>query len=80
MQTTEYDNARNPELVTIREFGDMSEALVAQGCLHSAGIPAFLTNLNMTRLEWPLTRGVKLQVDVDDAETAIGCLEPSAAE
>jgi hypothetical protein len=32
------------ELVTIRRFGDMSEALLAKGCLDSAGIECFLAD------------------------------------
>lgn len=65
------------ELVTIRQFGDMSEALLAKGCLESAGIECFLADLNVTRLEWPLSRGMRLQVSHDDAETAVALLESS---
>ena len=68
------------KLVTIREFGAMSEGLLAQGCLDSAGIASFLTDVNITRLEWPLTRGMRLQVDADDAEAANALLKPSAAD
>jgi hypothetical protein len=56
-----------PDLVTIRQFGNMSEALLAQGCLDSAGIESFLADVNTTRFEWPITRGMRLQVDADDA-------------
>ena len=63
------------ELVTIRHFGDMSEALLAKGCLESAGIECFLADLNVARLEWPLSRGMRLQVSQEDAETAIALLE-----
>jgi hypothetical protein len=66
-----------PELVTIRQFGDMTEALLAKGCLESAGIECFLTDLNVTRLEWPLSRGMRLQVNAGDAETAIALLPPA---
>jgi len=64
------DSHQVPELVTIRHFGDMSEALMAKGCLESAGIECFLADANITRLEWPLSRGMRLQVSRDDAETA----------
>jgi Putative prokaryotic signal transducing protein len=67
-----------PELVTIRQFGDMSEALMAEGCLESAGIESFLTDANVARLEWPITRGMRLQVKADDAEAAIAVLEQSS--
>jgi len=63
-----------PELVTIRQFGNMSEALMAKGCLESAGIECFLADANITRLEWPLSRGMRLQVSPDDVEAAIAFL------
>jgi hypothetical protein len=59
-----------PELVTIRQFGDMAEALLAEGCLESAGIEAFLIDANVARIDWPLTRGMRLQVSAEDAEAA----------
>jgi hypothetical protein len=66
--------------VTIRQFGDMTEALLAKGCLESAGIECFLTDLNVTRLEWPLSRGMRLQVNVNDAEAAAALLDQSASD
>jgi hypothetical protein len=69
-----------PELVTIRQFGDMSEALLAKGCLESAGIETFLADTNVSRMEWPLTRGMRLQVNAENAEAAITFLEQSATD
>ena len=74
------DRQQAPELVTIRHFGDMSEALMAKGCLESAGIDCFLADANITRLEWPLSRGLRLQVSPADAESAIAFLESAASE
>lgn len=74
------DRPLAPELVTIRHFGDMSEALLAKGCLESAGIECFLADANITRLEWPLSRGMRLQVSPDDAETARAFLESVARD
>jgi Putative prokaryotic signal transducing protein len=68
------------ELVTIRTFGDMAEALLAQGCLNSAGIPCFVADLNMARLDWPLTRGMRLQVGAEDADAALAVLAESVIE
>ncbi len=68
------------DLVTIRQFGNMSEALLAKGCLESAGIECFLADMNITRLEWPLSRGMRLQVSPDDAETAIAFLESAGVD
>ncbi len=64
-----------PELVTIRQFGDMSEALLAQACLDSAGIESFLTDANIARIDWPLARGMSLQVEAADAPAAIEMLQ-----
>ena len=71
---------KHDQFVTIRQFGDMAEALLAKGCLESAGIAAFLADANIARLEWPLSRGVRLQVNADDAEAATTLLEQLAAE
>jgi hypothetical protein len=68
------DAPQAPELVTIHQFGDMAEALLAKGCLESAGIACFLADANVTRLEWPLSRGMRLQVSPDDAKSAIAIL------
>lgn len=67
-------------LVTIHVYGDMSEALLARGRLESAGIESFLTDENISRIEWPVTRGMRLQVNADDAETALALLKPVAPE
>ena len=72
------DGQQALELVTIRQFGNMSEALLAKGCLESAGIECFLADMNITRLEWPISRGMRLQVSLDDAETAIEVLKSAA--
>lgn len=69
------DSQEASELVTIRQFGNMSEALLAKGCLESAGIECFLADMNVTRLEWPISRGVRLQVSLGDAATATALLE-----
>ena len=61
------------ELVTIRVFVDLSEALLAKGSLESAGIECFLIDDNMVRLDWFMVNvfgGIKLKVAAEDAETA----------
>jgi hypothetical protein len=58
----------------------MSEALLAKGCLESAGIECFLADMNISRLEWPISRGMRLQVGLDDAETAIALLDSAGAD
>ena len=68
------------KLITIRQFGDMAEALLAKGCLESAGIDAFLADANITRMEWPISRGLRLQVLAEDAEAATELLQQVARE
>ncbi len=70
----------NDELITIRQFGDQAEALLAKGCLESAGIQCFLADANITRMEWPISRGMRLQVNADDAATATEVLDQLSAE
>jgi hypothetical protein len=68
------------DLVTIRQFGDQSDALLAQGFLTAAGIESFLTDANIARLDWPLSRGLRLQVRAADAETALELLDEPPPE
>jgi hypothetical protein len=60
-------------LVTIRQFRDLPEALLARGSLESAGIQCFLGDENLVRLDWFISNfigGIKLCVKVQDAENA----------
>jgi hypothetical protein len=66
------------DLVTVRKFRDLPEALLAKGSLESAGIEAFLVDDNMVRLDWfwsNLMGGVKLCVNREDAEASNGILD-----
>jgi hypothetical protein len=61
------------ELVTIRKFRDLPEALLAQGRLESSGIEAFLFDDNMVRMDWLISNllgGVKLKVEEENVEVA----------
>jgi len=61
------------QLVTIRKFRDLPEALLAKGSLESAGIQCSLADDNMVRLDWFISNligGVKLQVSSEDAAAA----------
>ena len=69
------DNHEAPELVTIRKFGNLAEALLAKTRLDSAGIECFLADSNMAWMDSPLVRGMRLQVSPADAENAIVILE-----
>ena len=72
------ESHEGPDLVTVRQFGDVSEAFLAQGWLDSAGIDSFLADANMARMYGPVTRGMRLQVGAEDAPAAIALLEQPA--
>ena len=61
------------KFVTLRQFRDLPEALLAKGSLESAGIEVLLADDNMIRMDWfysNLLGGIKLKVRVEDAEAA----------
>ena len=60
-------------LVTIASFRDLPEAWLAKGSLESVGIPCFLANENIVRLDWLYANavgGVRLQVHKKDVKVA----------
>jgi hypothetical protein len=70
-------------LVTIRQFRDLPEALLAKGSLESAGIQCFLRDDNLVRLDWFISNfvgGVKLCVNPEDADSAQHLLEEPILE
>jgi hypothetical protein len=73
-----------PSLVTLRQFRDIPEALLAKGMLESAGIKCVLADGNLVRMDWLLSNaigGIRLQVDKEDFEAARAILdEPIPAE
>ncbi len=61
------------EAVTLRQFRDLPDALLAKGSLESAGIQAYLVDDNMIRMDWFISNllgGIKLKVHPEDAEAA----------
>ncbi len=61
------------ELVTIRQFRDLPEALLAKGSLESSGIECFLADENLVRLDWFISNfigGIKLKVRQPDVVNA----------
>jgi len=71
------------ELTTLRKFRDLPEALIAKGCLESAGIESCLVDDNMVRLDWfwsNLMGGIKLQVRKEDSEAAASILDQPIPE
>jgi Putative prokaryotic signal transducing protein len=72
------DGYRATDLVTIRRFGNLAEALLAKGCLESAGIECFLADANMAWMDSPVVRGMRLQVSPEDSQTALAIPESPA--
>src|SRR6202045_3229911 len=71
------------ELVTIRQFRDLPEALLAKGSLESAGIECFLADENLVRLDWFISNfigGIKLNVRVADVANARKILDEPILE
>lgn len=61
------------DLITLRRYRDLSEAIVARGVVESAGIFCFLKDENFVRLDWQMSNligGIRLQVPAADAEAA----------
>ena len=71
-----YDEPEFRNLVTIRKFRQLPEALLAKGSLESAGIESYLADDNMVRIFVPtFTGGVRLQVRAEDADAATQILD-----
>jgi hypothetical protein len=71
------------ELATVRQFRDLPEALLAKGCLESAGIECFLGDENLVRLDWFISNfigGIKLNVRAADVENACMILDEPILE
>jgi Putative prokaryotic signal transducing protein len=71
------------ELATIRQFRDLPEALLAKGCLESAGIECYLADENLVRLDWFISNfigGIKLKVRAADVENALTILDEPILE
>jgi hypothetical protein len=71
------------DLLTIRQFRDLPEALLAKSVLDSAGIECFLGDDNLIRMDWlwsNLLGGIKLRVRQEDAVVASRLLEGGGAQ
>ena len=71
------DSLELRELITIRIFYNIPEALFAKGCLESSGIECYLMDDNMVRLDWfavNVIGGIKLKVSPKDQDTALSLL------
>ena len=78
-----YDEVEHRELVSIRDFRDLPEALLAKGSLDAAGIECYLADDNMVRMDWFISNllgGIKLLVRKEDAEEALAALSEPVPE
>jgi hypothetical protein len=61
------------DLVVLRRFRDVHEALLAKGSLEASGIECFLADENMVRIDWFISNllgGIKLMVQPSDFSQA----------
>ena len=68
-------------LVTVRRYRDLAEAYVGRSLLESAGIPAWIADENLVRMDWfysNLVGGMRLQVDEGEEAAAREILEEGA--
>jgi hypothetical protein len=78
---TEFPDKRN--LVMLRRFRDLPEAMLAKGKLDSEGLESFLADDNTVRMDWlwsNLLGGIKLLVNPEDAAAATRSLEEPIPE
>jgi hypothetical protein len=71
------------DLLTVRQFRDLPEALLAKGMLESAGITCFLHDDNMVRMDWLISNllgGIKLLVRAQDLDLAEEILQEPIPE
>jgi hypothetical protein len=71
------------DLLTIRQYRDLPEALLAKSVLESAGIECFLGDDNLIRMDWlwsNLLGGIKLRVRQEDALVASRLLEGGGSQ
>jgi len=67
------DEVEYQDLVTIKAYRDLPDALLAKGTLESAGIECHLVDDETIRMAWVwsnLIGGIKLQVKPEDADAA----------
>ena len=71
------------QLVTLRRFRDVHEALLAKGKIESAGIECMLADDNLVRMDWLWSNavgGLRLQARQEDVEDALAILDQPIPE
>ena len=70
-------------LVTVRRYRDLAEAYVGRSLLESAGIPAWIADEHLVRMDWfysNLVGGMRLQVDEREEAAAREILDEGPPE
>jgi Putative prokaryotic signal transducing protein len=78
-----FDVPELSDIVLLRQFRDLPEALLAKGSLESAGIQAYLVDDNMIRMDWFISNllgGIKLKVHAADVAAANEILDQPIPE
>lgn len=82
-EVPQIESLERRNLVLLRSFRDLPEALLAKGKLESAGVPCFLADDNMVRMDWFISNllgGVKLLVDPENFSEAARLLNEPIPE
>ena len=77
------DQPELANLVIVRRFRDLHEAMLAKGMLDSAGIESHLRDDNMIRMNWFISNligGARLMVKTEDFESATEVLDQPIPE
>lgn len=70
-------------LTTIRRYRDLTEAMIARSLLETAGIPVWIQDENLVRMDWFYSNavgGVRLQVESGDEAAARELLDQPVPE
>jgi len=79
----QIESLERRNLVLLRSFRDLHEALLAKGKLESMGMPCFLADDNMVRMDWFISNllgGVKILVDPENFSEASKLLNEPVPE
>jgi hypothetical protein len=71
------------ELATVRRYRDLTEAMVGRSLLEAAGIPAWIQDENLVRMDWFYSNavgGIRLQVEARDEAAAREVLDQPVPE
>jgi hypothetical protein len=80
---SESEHPPGPDLVLLRKFRDLPDALLAKSLLDAEKIDCFLADENTIRMDWlwsNLLGGFKLWVKQEDAQQALALLDQAIVE